>query len=100
MFVHMGCGEGGLEATWTKTFCDDQFFAGEFKKDCDNFKKKVVYVNELLESSLYDEFLKKKVCLNLRKKCYCRGGESSKFHMVFRGLKMVGIPSTMFMDAA
>ena len=35
-------------STWTKNFCGDPFFVHEFKKSCENFKKNVEYVNEIL----------------------------------------------------
>ena len=44
MFVHMGGGRVRGLSTWTKTFFGDQFFVHEFKKGCENFKKKIVYV--------------------------------------------------------
>ena len=51
-------GEGGVSclSKWTKTFCDDPFFAHKLKKGC----KKNLHVNEFLVcpfEQLYDGFL-------------------------------------------
>ena len=76
MSVHKGGGRVRGLSTWTKTFLGDLFFAREIKKGHENFKKKVVYVNEFLVSpfeQLYDEFLDK-MCARICKKMLSQGG--------------------------
>ena len=60
-------GEGGLEACprGQKLFSATSFLGMNSKKVCENFKKKIVFVNELLVypfEQLYYDFLGKKWC--------------------------------------